>query len=434
MSEPQISAHFLSKSPSAIRLSQIEFAKRKDGVQAISTAIGDVSLPMHPAMQERMFHLSAKDCPLKNGVVGYTESVGAQEAREAFLNVIRASNCDTAGLQVQITDGGSQAMELVVLGCCGPSGTGEKPLMVIDPAYTNYIALCARTGRKIVSISRKLEDNEKFSLPDMDEIRRKMDETRPGALVVIPYDNPTGQFYTHEMMVALARLCVEKNMWMISDEAYRELHYTGQPSSSIWRITEKEVQGITGRRISIESASKVWNGCGLRIGALVTDNQKYHEQSVAESTANLCSDAIGQYIFGALARLSVKELQKWFDRQREYYKPLMFELTANLKRRLPGILVSSPDASIYSVVDVRNIAGPDFNAKDFSLYCAREGVVEINGKKLTLLTAPMAGFYNLPPDQPNPGRTQMRIAYVCPPDEMKLVPELFEKLFKAFTG
>ena len=433
MPEPQISAHFLSKSPSAIRLSQIEFAKRKDGVRAINTAIGDVSLPMHPAMQERMFHLDAKESPLKNGVVGYTETVGTREAREAFLNVIAASGFETKNLFVEITDGGSQAMELVVLGCCGPAGTGEKPLMVIDPAYTNYIAMCTRTGRKIVSISRKLEDNEKFSLPDMDEIRRKIDETKPGALVVIPYDNPTGQFYTHEMMVALARLCVEKNLWMISDEAYRELHYTGEPASSIWRITEKEVNGITGRRISIESASKVWNGCGLRIGALVTDNQKYHEQAVAENTANLCSDAIGQYIFGALAHLKAGELQAWFDGQRDYYKKLMFETTAELKKRLPGILVSSPDASIYSVVDVRKIANSEFNAKDFALYCAKEGAVEIDGKKVTLLTAPMAGFYNVAPNQPNPGRTQLRIAYVCPPDEMKLVPELFEKLFKAYT-
>ena len=252
-------------------------------------------------------------------------------------------------------------------------------------------------------------------------------------MVVIPYDNPTGHFCDHKTMVMLAKICVENNMWMISDEAYRELHYTDQKTSSIWGLTEKEVPGITGRRISIESSSKVWNSCGLRIGALITDNKEFHEKSVAENTASLCPNAIGQYIFGALAHEDIEQFQKWFHDQRQYYKKLMFEFTKELKGILQGVMVSSPDASIYSVVDVKKIAKQGFDAKDFVLYCAQKGKVEINGQKMTLLVSPMDGFYNPKPGEENPGKTQMRIAYVVPPEEMKLVPELFEKLFKEYA-
>ncbi|MBN2096424.1 aminotransferase class I/II-fold pyridoxal phosphate-dependent enzyme [Candidatus Peregrinibacteria bacterium] len=428
----KLSAHFQTRTPSAIRLAQIEFLKRNDGVTAINTAIGNVSLPMHPVMQERMFHLNAPESPFKNGVVKYTETVGTKEARDAFLNIIKASGFETGGLHVQITDGGSQAMELVVIGCCGPAGTDKEPLLLIDAAYTNYKSMAERLGRGIVSVTRTFGENEKFTLPDENEIRKIVREHRPGAMVVIPYDNPTGHFCDHETMVMLGRICAENQLWMISDEAYRELHYTDQKTSSVWGLTEAEVPGITGRRISIESASKVWNGCGLRIGALVTDNKEFHEKAVAENTASLCPNAIGQYIFGALAHEKAEALGKWFHDQREYYKKLMVEFTAELKKRLQGIMISSPDASIYSVVDVRKIAKPGFDAKDFVLYCARKGNVAVNGKPMTLLVSPMDGFYNPKPGEENPGKTQMRIAYVVPPDEMKLVPELFADLFKEY--
>lgn len=429
---PTLSSHFQSRQPSDIRLAQIEFAKRTDGAIALNTAIGNVSLPMPPMMQERMFNLHAPESPFKDGVVKYTATVGTDEARAAFLNVIKASKCPTEGLHVQITEGGSEAMGLMILGCCGPAGTDERPLLVIDAAYTNYIAFAERLGRKVVSMRRHLGDDGKFTLPDLDEVRALVKKYNPGALLVIPYDNPTGHFYDHDTMVELARICVEADLWMVSDEAYRELHYLDHPASSVWRISEAEVPGITGRRMSIETASKVWNACGLRIGALVTDNEKFFTQSVAENTANLCPNAIGQYIFGALAHETPEDLDRWFDSQRAYYKSIMTQVTDGLKERLPGVIVSSPDASIYSVVDVRNVAKPGFDSKEFVLYCAQRGKVELYDKAMTLLVAPMGGFYNLQAGEENPGKLQMRIAYVLPPDEMALVPQLFVELFRAY--
>ena len=434
MPGPALSAHFASRQPSVVRLAQIEFAKRQDDVAALNVAIGNVSLPMHPAMQVRMRTLGEPDSPFAGGVVGYSATVGLGETNEAFLNIIAASGCDTSGLHSQVTDGGSQAMELVVVGCCGPAGSDEKPLLLIDAAYTNYKSFAERVGRATVSITRNLGDDGRFTLPDTDAIAATIAATGPGAMVVIPYDNPTGQYYGRETLVELARLCVEHDLWLISDEAYRELHYTGDEAVSVWSLTEDEVPGITGRRISIETSSKVWNACGLRIGALVTDNAEFHARAVAENTAGLCSNVIGQHIFGGLAKESHEDLRKWFADQRAYYGAMLEDFTRRTRDLLPGVIVSSPDASIYSVVDFRNIAPAGFDALEFVLFCAREGYVDIGGRRRTLLTAPMAGFYSAPAGEPNPGRTQLRIAYVAPPAEMAQVPELLAGLFKEYTN
>ena len=447
---PALSAHFAARRPSAIRLAQIEFLKRKDPARAVNVAIGNVSLPMHPAMQARLRDLGGADSPFRDGSVMYTETVGRPETRQAFLNIIASSGFPAEGLHVQVTDGGSHAMELALLGLCGPAGsaadgvaaggvpagTGERPLLILDPTYANYKSFADRTGRRVVSVQRSLREDGTFELPDLGQIEAVIRSERPGGLLVIPYDNPTGQLCSREQLLELAGLCVRHNLWLVSDEAYRELYYGGGEPVSVWSLRDSEVPGIEGRRLSIESASKVWNACGLRIGALVTDNREFHERAVAENTANLCANAIGQYIFGALAHESHAALRGWYERQRAYYRGMLDRLVAEFLRLLPGVIVSRPDASIYSVVDVRRIVKPGFDATDFVLWCAREGRVEADGQALTLLVAPMAGFYNPSPGGPprtaNPGRTQMRIAYVEPEADMARVPALFRELLLAY--
>ena len=419
-------------------MAQIEFLKRTDNVQAINVSIGDVSLPMHPKMIERMTHLDDEKSPFKNWVVPYSITKWYEETSTAFLHIIAASGFDTTNLYSQITDGGSLGMELIIIGCCGPAGSKEQPLLLIDAAYTNYMTLANRVGRSTISVKRNLQKDGSFTLPDISEIEKTITEYNPGGLVVIPYDNPTGHFYDQESMIALAQLCVKHNLWMISDEAYRELFYVDMSTTSIRWITDKEVPGIQGRRISIETASKVRNACGLRVGALVTDNKEFHEKAIAEYTANLCTNVIGQYIFGALAHESREDIQTRYRKQRAYYKGMLESVTNDFKTRIPGIIISSPDASLYSVIDVRDIAKPGFDANEFVLYCASKWQVETerNGNKeqLTLLVAPMSGFYSPLKDEENPGKTQMRIAYILSPEDMKLVPILFKELFEQFEA
>jgi len=436
MNNAKLSTHFESRKPSAVRLAQIKYDEREDKPEAvINVGIGNVSLPTNPAMQERMFNLNAPESPFVNGVVRYSSTAGTKECQNAFINILNCEGFDTSKLYVQITDGGSAGMELLLVGLCGPAGSDEKPLMMIDPAYTNYSSFAERVGRKTVTIKRKLSESGSFDLPEIGKIEDTIKEHNPGALLVIPYDNPTGQLYDRETLVELAQLCVKYDMWMVSDEAYRELYYKEDNELvSIWGITDREVPGIEGRRISIETASKVWNACGLRIGAVITDNAKFNNRSIAEYTANLCANVIGQYIFGALAHESKEQITKWCVTLKEYYKEQILMVYNGLKELEPNLIVSSPDASIYSVIDVRNVVKPGFDSIDFVLYCAQKGSVLIDGITTTLLVAPMNGFYNANEGEFNPGSTQFRISFVETIENMAKIPKLFVELLREFEA
>ena len=435
MNKPVMSELFKKRMPSDVRLGQMKFAERKVKPALVNVAIGNVSLPTNPAMMKRMFALDAPESPFNKGVVRYSGTVGEAECQDAFKNILKCEGFDTDKLFVQVTDGGSTGMELLLLGVCGAPGTDEKPLLMIDPAYTNYTSFAERIGRKTVSVTRTLGEDGKFTLPELDRIEEVIKANNPGALLVIPYDNPTGQLYDYATLKELAKLCVKYNMWMVSDEAYRELYYDEKADMvSIWGVTDADVPGIEGRRISIETASKVWNACGLRIGAIITDNAEYHTQSIAEYTANLCANVIGQYIFGALAHESKESIATWCKGLREYYKDMMFTVNKKFKELEPGLIVSSPDASLYTVMDVRNIVKPGFDSIEFVLYCAQKGAVECDGVETTLLVAPLKGFYDPSLGDKNPGKTQFRIAFIETPENMNKVPELFVKLVKQYEA
>ncbi|MDX2473177.1 MAG: pyridoxal phosphate-dependent aminotransferase, partial [Candidatus Krumholzibacteria bacterium] len=186
MPAPRLSDHFASRQPSVIRMAQSEFAKRQDKTQDVNVAIGNVSLPMHPAMQARLGALTAAGTPFAGGVVKYSATVGLAETNDAFLNIIASSGCDTQSLHCQVTDGGSQGMELVIVGCCGAAGTNERPLLLIDAAYTNYTAFAERLGRETVSITRTMDEDGRFDLPSEAEIEATIIKHRPGAMVIIP--------------------------------------------------------------------------------------------------------------------------------------------------------------------------------------------------------------------------------------------------------
>lgn len=434
MNKPVLSAHFEGRKPSAVRLAQMKYEERAVKPEAvINVGIGNVSLPTNPAMMKRMFELNGPNSPFAEGVVRYSTTAGTKECQDAFINILKCEGFDTDKLHVQVTDGGSAGMELILIGMCGPAGSDERPLMMIDPAYTNYISMAQRTGRKTVTVKRHLDEDGKFTLPELDKIEDEIKKHNPGALLVIPYDNPTGQLYDYDTMIDLAKLCVKYNMWMVSDEAYRELYYEeGKKLVSIWGLSDEDAPGIEGRRVSIETASKVWNACGLRIGAVITDNAEYNNRSVAEYTANLCANVIGQYIFGGLAHESEEAIHGWCKGLKDYYREQIFTVYNGLKEREPGLIVSSPDASIYSVIDVRNVVKPGFDATEFVLYCAGQGAYSINGVETTLLVAPMTGFYDIEAGKENPGSTQFRISYVESPDKLAQIPELFVGLLRQY--
>lgn len=433
---PQLSKYFQAKQPSAIRVALQLLKQRKDQVDGIDAAIGNVALPMHPALQKRMFDLKSKNSPFDKGVVKYSSTQGFEETQEAFKNIINSSISNSSfkkdDLYVQITDGGSQAMEYIVLGVSDSIIDKGRPILMLSPMYANYSAMAQRTGRKIVTIDRQLKDSGKFALPDLKKLEKLIQKEKVCALIIIPFDNPTGQLMDRKELVELAKLCVKYNLWLVSDEAYRELYYQKKDLPSIWDLEEKEVKGIKGRRISIETTSKVWSACGLRIGAIVSDNPEYITQSVAEATANLCPNVIGQYVAGALAHETKSEMKKWYKKQRDYYSKIITKTVKEIKESIPDIIVSNPDSAIYSVVDFRNI-DPDIDTAEFVRFCASKGRVKVEGSEYTLLAAPMAGFYNAQKTK-NPGRTQIRISYAEKPERIELIPILLAKLLEKYNS
>lgn len=436
MEQPILSPYMMERVPSGIRLGAIKFSQRKDRPILVNGSIGNVKRPMYPAMQERLQHLGAADSPFHTGIVPYVGTSGTEECQEAFRHILCSQGYKADDLYVQVTDGASVAMEIVMLGVCGGAGEEERPLLMLDPTYTNYDFVGKRIGRKTVSVERRLNEDGHYEMPSIETVERRIQEEKPGALLIIPYDNPTGQLFTKDTLKAYATLCVKYNLWMISDEAYRELAYEKDAEQiSIWALSDADVPGIEGRRISLETASKLWNACGLRIGAIITDNALYFEKCEAEYTANLCANTLGQYIFGALAHEPVERLQAWYESQRNYYRHMMFDLHSAFKAIEPDFIISEPEASIYFVIDVRKAAKPGFDGVDFALYCAEKGAVTLDdGKTYTLLLAPLNGFYSGAADDNNPGKTQLRLSFCEDPILLRKAPELMSKLFRQYEA
>lgn len=430
MPTPKLSETAEMAESSVIRDAQESFRWRDDAneVSPLNLAIGNVSLPMHPGMLHRARDIDSENHPLNKGIVPYSATVGTDNARAAVLNIIGAPGFDTEGLYPHITAGGTGAMELMIRACCQEG----QPLMLIEPFYTNYKELATKLGIPITSIRRTLQENGKFSIPDFDEIKEQIRSTGANALVVIPYDNPSGQFLSQEVLIEIAKICVEENIWMVSDEAYRGLVYSDEKPSSIWGLSEKHVPGIIGRRIGIESASKLFNACGERMGALVTDNKKLHQQAVKLATPELCASVRSQHTLSALKYESKADIMKWIENLREYYRNLITSTVQAFREHMPELLVSNPDASIYFVIDFKKI-DPNFDSKAFVDFCAKEGRVDsvpVDGKPGTLFLAPMGGFYS----NPEFGRTQMRVAAVNTKDQMLLAPELCSQLFEQYKA
>ncbi len=416
------SKYFQNLTISAIRQAQQCFANRTDSTKAINASIGNVSMPIHPAMLKRLKEIGQHP-ELGQGIVKYTATSGREDTKEAFKKMISLCGAKTDNLELIVTSGGSQAMDLALLGCCQK----QRPLIISEPTYSNYISIASSYQIPIVVLPYALAADGHFRCnTDLEEVIK---HHNPGAILVIPYDNPTGKLLSQEEMVKVAKLCVKHNLWMISDEAYRFLHYTQQESPSIWKIDETKVPGISKRRVSIETVSKGLNGCGLRIGALVSDNKEFIQKAIISASSHLCAGAIDQYIVGGISTEKEKNLQKWYKDLRNYYQNLIISTTNELKRSIPKVIVSSPESALYSVVDLRNVVPKSFKIEKFCQFCAEKGKVFTKNGYLTLLFTPLTSFYL---SNSKNKHYQLRLSYVASPEEVNQIPHLLAELLQQY--
>lgn len=425
--KPNLSEYYKKREVSVIRSVYDKFKNRKDNVVPIDLALGNINRPMHPVLINMMKKITGPSSPFNDGVVKYSSASGYNETQKAFLRILEASDLPTDDLYIQITDGASQAIELCLLGISGNGEENTGPVLLFDPAYTSFEYMAKRLSRRTISIPRVMRADGTFEFPSIRNIERFILKEKPNAMIIIPYDNPTGQLITQGQLESLAKLCVKYNMWMVSDETYRELHYLKLKAPSIWRLSDKVIPGIQGRRISLESASKVWNACGLRIGSLITDSEVFYNKSVAENTANVCPNVFGQYIFSGLAREDINDIKNWFDKQRKYYRSIINSTFTNIKKLIPDINVSKPNAALYLVLDFRKIS-PHFRAVDFVNFCAEYGKSKYKGQTYTILMTPLENFFK----NKELGRAMARLSFVDDQDKIRLLPYVLKDILEQY--
>jgi Aspartate/tyrosine/aromatic aminotransferase len=155
----------------------------------------------------------------------------------------------------------------------------------------------------------------------------------------------------------------------------------------------------------------------------------FHKKVVSEYTTNLCANAIGQYIFSSILKLSKDQIREWHQGQRNYYQTLMLELRKSLLKKIPDLIISTPESALYFVIDFRMIFNEEFDIEKFIEYCATVGKCRINNNDYTILLAPMTGFYY----NSNDGRTQARIAIVETEHSLRIVPEILANLIDNYS-
>ena len=343
----------------------------------------------------------------KNGVMAlqYSGTQGYQPLREWV-----AKRYETMGVygvtadDIIITTGGSEAVLFAFMSCLNP---GDE-IIVPEPAYANYMTFAVSAGAKIRTIATSIEEG--FALPKVEKFNELINQRTRGILICNP-NNPTGYLYTRREMNQIRDLVKEHDLYLFSDEVYREYIYTGSPY-----ISAMHLKGIEDNVILIDSVSKRYSECGIRIGALITKNEEVKKAVMKFCQARLSPPLIGQIV--AEASLDAPE---------EYYRDVYDEYVERRKclidglNRIPGVYSPIPMGAFYTVAQL-----PVDDADKFCKWCLEE----FNYEGETVMMAPAAGFYTTP----GAGVDQVRIAYVLKKDDLERALFILRKALEAYPG
>lgn len=335
-------------------------------------------------------------------VLEYSPSEGIPELRKKLSYYYSTFNMDVKESEIIVTTGGSEAVLFGFLSCLDP---GDE-VIIPQPAYANYIAYAKIVGAKIVPLVADIEDG--FRLPPISEFEKLITPRTKGILICNP-NNPTGYVYTRDELLALGELVKKHDLFLFSDEVYREFCYTDEPYMSALQIP-----GIEQNVVLIDSVSKRYNLCGIRIGDLVTKNEKLYKNVMKFAQARLSPPLLGQLV----ATAAIDCPQDYMERTFKQYEDRRNILVEGLNR-IPGVYSPMPKGAFYTVASL-----PVKSAEDFCKWCLSE--FEYEGE--TVFMAPAAGFYTAP----ETGMNQVRIAYVLNPDELRRALVVLEKALEAY--
>lgn len=379
------------------KLAPLARAAERKGVKILSLNIGQPDLPSPPNALEALHNLHRE-------VLEYSPSDGLETLRRKMAEYYSRYGIDVTPDQILVTSGGSEAVFFAFLATLNP----EDEVILPEPAYANYVTFSKIAGARIVGIPCRIEDG--FALPPVEEIRRYI-TPRTKAIMICNPNNPTGYVYTKEELMKIRDLVKEHDLFLFSDEVYREFCYTDQPVYSALQL-----DGIEDQVIMIDSVSKRYNECGIRVGMLVTRNKELRATLMKFCQARLSPPLLGQIVAEASIDTPADYLKKAFEEYR-----LRRDFLINGLNEIPGVYTPMPMGAFYTVAKL-----PVENAEDFCRWCLSE--FSYNGA--TVFMAPAAGFYTIP----GYGDDEVRIAYVLKQSDLEEALIVLRKALEVYPG
>jgi aspartate aminotransferase len=373
-----------------------EEAKRK-GRKVYHLNIGQPDIPTPEVALNALRNIDQK-------VIEYSHSAGNESYRRKLAGYYKNIGIDVDHTELLVTTGGSEAILFALNSCLNPGDEVITP----EPLYANYNGFAISSGVKIVPVTSYIEDD--FALPPIADIEKKITAKTKAILIANP-NNPTGYLYSKEELYQLRDIVKRHDLWLFSDEAYREFCYDGAE-----HFTAMKLEGIENNVILLDSVSKRYSECGVRIGALVTKNSDVISTALKFAQARLSPPGLGQIA----AEASIDTPADYFSGvNREYTARRNYMVDAlNL---IPGVYCPKPLGAFYTVVKL-----PVDDTDKFAQWLLEE----FEYKNQTVMIAPASGFYSTP----GYGKNEARIAYVLKIDDLRNAMETLAEALKVYPG
>ena len=337
-------------------------------------------------------------------VLEYSPSDGFRSLREKLVAYYDQYQIKVTADEIIITTGGSEAVLFAFMACLNP---GDE-IIVPEPAYANYMAFAVSAGAVIKPVVSTIEEG--FALPHIDDIEKLITPKTKGILICNP-NNPSGYLYTRKEMNQIRDLVLKHDLFLFSDEVYREFIYTGSPYISAFHL-----QGIEDHVVLIDSVSKRYSECGIRIGALLTKNREVHDSVMKFCQARLSPPLIGQIVaeasLDASREYSMRTYEEYIERR---------NCLVDMLNKIDGVYSPIPMGAFYTVARLP--------IDDSDRFCAWL-LEEFSYEGQTVMLAPASGFYT----DGNRGRNEVRISYTLCKDELKKALKVLEEALKVYPG
>ena len=341
---------------------------------------------------------------LDRTVLEYSPSDGFLSLRRKLVGYYGRFGIKLSEDEIIVTTGGSEAVLLAFLTCINP---GDE-LIVPEPFYANYRSFAIAAGAEVKPVPTSIEDG--FRLPSVEAIEKQI-TPRSRAILICNPNNPTGYVYTKEEMLRLRDIVRRHNLFLFCDEVYREFTYTGEPYFS-----SLHMEGVDENVVVIDSVSKRYSECGIRIGCICSRNRELLAAVMKFCQARLSPPLLGQIVAEASIDVPASYLEGVYD---EYIDRRNFLIQG--LNSIPGVYSPMPMGAFYTVA-----ALPVDDSEKFCLWCLKE--FRYNGA--TVMMAPASGFYTTP----GAGRNQVRIAYVLNKEDMAKALDCLRHALEQYPG